>query len=82
MTIEIPDTILKATGMSEKELIQFLALNLYDKEKLSIGHASKLADLSQAAFIELMTENGIQLKYDVDDLQEDLNNLNDIRDPA
>lgn len=78
MKIDIPETILKASGLSEQEILQLLALTLYDKEKLSIGYASKLANLSQADFIELMGKYGVELKYDVDDLKDDLENLKDI----
>lgn len=78
MKIEIPETIFKATGLTEQEIINLLALMLYDKEKLSIGYASKLANISQADFIELMGEHGVELKYDVNDLKEDLENLKDL----
>ena len=78
MNIEIPETIFKASGLTEREMLHMLALMLYDQEKLSIGLASRLAKLSQSEFIDLMAEYGIELKYDIDDLKEDLENLKDL----
>ncbi|MDH5179603.1 MAG: UPF0175 family protein [Gammaproteobacteria bacterium] len=75
MYIGIPETIARASGLSEQEMLTFLALMLYDQEKLSLGHASRLANMSQSAFLDLLAEYGIVLKYDVDDLKDDLENL-------
>jgi len=78
LNIEVPEIIFKATGLSESQILHMLSLVLYDKEKLSIGYASKLANLSQAEFIELMADYGVELKYNIADLHNDIDNLKDI----
>jgi len=78
LNIEIPEIIFKATGLSENQILHMLSLTLYDKEKLSIGYASKLANLSQAEFIDLMADHGVELKYNIADLHNDIDNLKDI----
>jgi len=78
MNIEIPETIFKSTGLTKEQILKLLALTLYDNEKLSIGHASKLANISQAEFIDLMAQYEISLKYDIEDVKSDFDNLKDL----
>jgi predicted HTH domain antitoxin len=46
MSLVIPDEILQATGMSEAELRQEIAVLLFQKEKLTLGQASRLAGIN------------------------------------
>lgn len=50
MSLVIPDEILQATGLSEAELMQELAIVLFQKEKLTLGQASQLAQMPQLQF--------------------------------
>ncbi len=41
MSVVIPDNIVYSTRMTEEELLQEIAILLYQKEKLSMGQASE-----------------------------------------
>lgn len=78
MSIEIPDDILSATGMSEPELMQEIAVLLFQKEKLSIGQASRLAGMSRLQFQHLLASRQIPLHYDVAEFEADLETLREM----
>ena len=46
MSLIIPDEIIKSTRMTKQELTQEIAILLFQKEKLTLGQASKLADMN------------------------------------
>lgn len=61
----IPDEILRATGLSEVELMQELAIVLFQKEKLTLGQASQLAQMPQFQFQHLLASCQIPIHYDI-----------------
>jgi predicted HTH domain antitoxin len=75
---EIPQEIFEATGLSKEELLRLLAVILYDREHLSLGYASQLANLPKAEFVNLLAEEAVYFKYDEADLKEDMKNLKDV----
>ena len=62
--------------LSPLELMIDLSVYLYDKEKLSIGQAKKLAGLTQIEFQKEMSKRGVFIKYDIKDLEKDLDVFN------
>jgi predicted HTH domain antitoxin len=78
MTFVIPDEIVRATGMTEQELVQTLAVALFGKEKLSLGQAACLAGMSQWDFRGLLAAQGIPLHYDIAELEQDLATLREM----
>ena len=46
MPVTIPDEVLGAAHISEPELKQELALTLFRQERLSLGQASRLAEMT------------------------------------
>ncbi len=76
MSILISDETLRACQMEEAEFKQEIALLLFQTGRLTIGHASHLAEMSPNAFQELLKQRYIPLYvYDVEDFQLDLKNL-------
>jgi uncharacterized protein len=75
----IPDEILHATRMSAAELRQEIAVLLFQKEKLTLGQASRLAGLSRVQFQHLLASRQIPVHYDVAEFEEDLQTLQDLR---
>lgn len=75
MTITIPDKMLSETKISASELLIDLAVYLYDKERLSLGQARKLAGLDILSFQKELAKRNVFLKYDIDDLNKDLKNI-------
>lgn len=75
MNLTIPDELVKASGLSETELLQELILVLFQQDKLSLGKASELLGMSQIRFQQLLGERKICVHYDVAEFQEDIEHL-------
>jgi len=78
MSILISDDILYVTRMTESELLQEIAILLYQKEKLTLGQASNLARMSQLQFQLLLASRQIPIHYDVAEFEADLKTLHDL----
>jgi len=76
--VTIPDEILTAARIAEPELKRELALMLFQQERLTLGQASHLAEVSQRAFQRLLAERRIPIHYGVEEFREDLNTLRDM----
>ena len=57
------------------EVRRMLALFLYEHQRLSLGKALEIAELSYWEFAELNHQLGISIRYSQQDLEEDLNRL-------
>ena len=78
MTVVIPDEILHTIHMTAGELMQEVAVLLYQREKLTLGQASQLAQMSQLQFQFLLASRQIPIHYDVADFDADLKTLREI----
>jgi predicted HTH domain antitoxin len=79
MSLLLEDDVVRATGLSEDELRREIAVLLFEKDKLTLGQASKLAAMSQLEFQRLIGGRGICVHYDVEEFREDLATLEDLR---
>lgn len=79
MSLLIPDEVLHSARISESELSQEIAILLFQKEKLTLGQASRLAGMSQLQFQHLLASRSIPLHYDVAEFEEDLKTLQELR---
>lgn len=75
MSIIISDEILQATHMTETEFLQEIAILLYEKRKLSLGKASKLARMGRIQFQLLLASRQIPINYGIEDFEADLQTL-------
>jgi len=80
VNLEIPDDILRATHLSPAELRVEIAVMLFQKEKLTLGRAAELADMGQLEFQRLLASREIPIHYDVEELEEDLETLDRVRE--
>lgn len=78
MSLLIPDDLIKASGLSEAELLQELVLLLFQREKLTLGKASRVLGMTQLEFQLLLASRDIYIHYDVEDLYEDVRNLQEL----
>lgn len=78
MTVTIPDDIFQSTGMTEAEMKLEIAVMLYKNDKLTLGNASRLADMNQLNFQQLLASRNICVHYDVEDFQEDIHTLQEL----
>jgi predicted HTH domain antitoxin len=81
MSVIIPDEILHATRMTEAEFKQEIAIFLFDKEKLTLAQASRLAGVSRLQFQHLLASRQIPVHYDVAEFEEDLRTLQQLDTP-
>lgn len=71
----IPDEVLYAARMSESELRQEIAVLLYEKDKITLAQASRMAAIDRLELQHLLASRGIPVHYGVQDLEEDLDTL-------
>ena len=79
MSLVIPDEILQATHMSVSELKQEIAILLFQKERLTLGQSSQLAEMSQLEFQHLLASRQIPVHYSVGEFEEDLKTLQELK---
>jgi len=75
MSVIIPDDILESARMTEEELRQEIAILLFQKDKLTLGQASRLAGMSRLQLQYLLASRQIPVHYDVPEFEEDLQTL-------
>ena len=75
MSLVISDEIIQASGLTENELLLELILLLFQQDKLSLGKATELLNISQIRFQHLLSERGLCIHYDVDEFREDIQHL-------
>lgn len=75
MSLVISDDIVKASGLSEADLLLEIIILLFQQEKLSLGKASEILGMPQIRFQRLIADRGICVHYDVADFQEDFQHL-------
>ena len=76
ITIEFPEEVVKILNVPKNELSSELkvqiALYFYEKGKLSFGKARQLSGLSVWEFMERLKDNQIPIRYDIEELKEDI----------
>jgi predicted HTH domain antitoxin len=79
VTIElrIPEDILKAAGLTEKECLVELAVHLYAERRLAFAQALRLAGLNRLEFEEELARREISV-YSVEDLEHDVAALKEL----
>lgn len=79
MSIVVPDEILSATRMTEAEMRQEIAVMLFQKEKPTLAQASRFAGVNRIAFQHLLASRQIPIHYGVEDFEQDIKNLREMR---
>ena len=76
---DLPSLLATQAGFSAEnataEARRMLALFLYEHQRLSLGKALEMAEISYWEFVELNRQLGISIRYSQQDLEEDLNRL-------
>lgn len=79
MSIVIPDELVFSTRLTAMELIQELAIALFQREKLTLGQASRLVRMNKWQFQQLLGSRNIPIHYSVADFEADLRTLEEMR---
>lgn len=67
LTLDLP------SSLSKDEVQTFLAVKLYETERVSLGQAARLAGFSKRAFIEILGKYKVPvINYSPDELREEL----------
>jgi predicted HTH domain antitoxin len=61
MSVVISDEILEASQLTPDEFCQEIALHLFQTGRLTLGYASRLADMPLNAFRQLLNQRKIAL---------------------
>lgn len=77
MNIEFPDEIADNKSLSQKQLLEILAVSLYKMEKINGVEGGIITGSSEIDFHGLLRKYGQYINYDVDDLNQDIDNLKD-----
>lgn len=64
--------------MSDDELRQEMAVLLFQKDRLTLGQASRLAGIDRLQFQELLASRNIGVHYDREEFEQDLATLRDL----
>jgi predicted HTH domain antitoxin len=74
-TLMIPDELLHSADMTTQEMAVELAIALYQREKVTIEQASRLAGIDRIEFQRVLASRDLYLTLDVDDLEQDIATL-------
>lgn len=64
--------------MTAGELMQEIAILLFQKDRLTLGQASQMAEMSQLQFQHLLASRQIPVHYDITDFEADLKTLREM----
>lgn len=79
MDLLIKEGILEKADITAEELIIEIAVYLYDAGRLSMGQSRNLAQLDQTSFQKELARREVYVKYVVEDLETDLENLKKLK---
>ncbi len=78
MSLIITDETLQSAQMTVAEMRQEIAILLFQRDRLSLGQASKLAEMPQWQFQALLASRRIPVHYDVEAFESDLQTLREL----
>ena len=79
MLLEISDTIIEKSGMTNSELLLRLAILLFEEEKLTLVQASQLAGLHQIQFQKELAKRKIPVHYGKEELLADMETISKMK---
>lgn len=76
MTVNIPDDILKAAGLTERGVLVELACRLFDADRLDFNSAARLAGLSRVELERELLARGLAIvHYSAEEYRQDRETL-------
>lgn len=78
MPMEIPEEILRTTGLTEADCLIGLAVRLYAERRISIAQALRLSGISRLTFEKELARRNLTL-YTVVDLHDDVDAFRELR---
>lgn len=81
MTIQVADHLVAGLNLTEDQIKFALALGFYIDDRVSLGKAAELAGISKSAFLDELGKRRIPVRYDLEDLANDLKTIAAIQKP-
>ena len=75
MTIVLSDELISRYSLPEEEFLVDFACFLYEKRRLTMGRATKLAGMDRISFQKELAKRDIYLNYTEEDIDIELQNL-------
>ncbi len=75
----VPKEVLQNIHMTPDEMLIEIATHLYEKKRLSMGQAKRLAKLDQISFQTELAKRNIYLNYDIEEFKRDLETLDRLK---
>lgn len=72
MPLTVSDELLQTAHLTEAELLQEIAVTLFQQDRLTLGQAASFAGLAQLEMQRLLASRRIPLHYSLEDLEHDL----------
>lgn len=71
----VSSEFLKSAKMSAQDLAIEIAIYLYEKKRLTLGQAKRLADLDQISFQKELARRNVYIHIEPEDVLQDIENL-------
>jgi predicted HTH domain antitoxin len=81
MSLVVSDLVLEELNMTDSELWLELVVLLFQQKRISIGKASRLANMHLLQFQHELAIRKIPIHYDVEDFEADLQTLQEAGKP-
>lgn len=75
MNVTVPDELLRGVTLSPTDALRDLAIGLYVDNKVTLGQAAEIAQMTQTAFLKVLGTHRIPIHYGVEDLEADLRTM-------
>ncbi|AKG90785.1 putative small protein [Geoglobus ahangari] len=75
--VEFPFDVVKTIGIKnfDSEVKLLTAIELYREEKVSLGKAAEIAELSIREFLYELRKRGVEINYDLKEFRRDLKTI-------
>lgn len=77
MKIEILDEVANSSGLSQSEMLEFLAISLYKSKRINGVQGGKILGSSEIEFHGLLEKYDEYVNYGIEEYLEDSDNLKD-----
>lgn len=77
--VTISSDIVQSTKMTDQELLVEIAVMLFEREKLTMGQAARLAGMPQFKFQHLLASREIPIHYGIEEYKEDLKTMQSLK---
>ncbi|MDX2134596.1 MAG: UPF0175 family protein [Saprospiraceae bacterium] len=79
MVLTIPSEYIHAIRLTEQEVLLEIAILFFQKGKLTIGQAARLAGIPQFKFQWVLAGREIPIHYSIEDYEEDLQTIQSLQ---